>query len=83
MVTDDERRRVAKELSGRRFIYRIGCTLAKMLGTKPESCNGLRNPDNCEQCGKATCSRLADLIEPSCDRSGDAANEQAKNSRTA
>ena len=68
METDDERRRVAKELGVRRSIYRIGCTLARVLGTKPESCNGLRNPDRCEQCEKATCSRLAELIEPSCDR---------------
>ena len=68
-VTDDERRRVARELRGRLFfVYRIECTLARMLGTMPESCDSLRNPDRCDRCGKTTCSRLADLIEPSCDR---------------
>ena len=67
-VTDDERRRVVKEL--RDFfpidlvseLTDVDCHLATMvMGDK--FC-----PSDCLWCFEAVCERLADLIEPSCDR---------------
>lgn len=68
MVTDEDRRRVAKEL--RNFfpidlvteLADVDCHLASMvMGDK--FC-----PSDCLWCFKTVCSTLADLIETSCDR---------------
>lgn len=67
-ATDDERRRVAEKLrefvphSDENEIDDIDCLLAEMV-MGDEFC-----PNRCGECFEMVCERLADLIEPSCDR---------------
>lgn len=67
MVSGDERSMVARELRERSdtYTFTLGCALARVLGAMPESCDSMAD---CIRCQQAVLSRLADLIESSCDR---------------
>lgn len=58
---------VARELRERSdtYTFTLGCALARVLGAMSESCDSMAD---CIRCQQAVLSRLADLIESSCDR---------------